>query len=91
LIAAGGEAFYLWAAWHFGGEDPWRLYNLLGADYRPIGAPDRDAIRPKNPRRLKAFMYACSRFSARRAGMVEKVMPVNRAQRRAAKKNARVG
>lgn len=59
---------------------------MLDSTYRPIGAPDRDPLRPRNPARVKAFMYACARFSARKAGMVEKVVPPNRAERRSTKK-----
>jgi hypothetical protein len=75
LIAAGGEAFHLWAAWRFGGEDPWRLYNMLDPDFRPVGASDLPPVRPRHPRRLKAFVYACARASARFDGKVTGIIP----------------
>lgn len=85
----------MWAAWHFGGEDPWRLYNMLDEDYRPVAAPERGPIRPQNPRRVKAFLYACANYSARTAGVsagsVKPAPAKNRAQRRAAKRKARRG
>jgi hypothetical protein len=65
----------LWAAWRFGGEDPWRTYNMLDAEYRPIGSPDLPAIRPRHPRRLKAFLYACARASARFDGKMTGIIP----------------
>lgn len=30
----------LFLAWRYGGEDPYKLYNGLDADYRPLGHPD---------------------------------------------------
>lgn len=51
----------MFAAWRYGGEDPWRLYNLLDAAYRPLANPTRAPVRPKFPMRVRAFMYACAR------------------------------
>lgn len=61
---------------------------MLSADYRPIARPDLDPVLPRNPRRVKAFMYACAQFSARKGGIVEKAgAPApNRQQRRAGKR-----
>lgn len=54
----------LFLAWLHGGEDPWRLYNMLDADYRPLWKPDAAPMRPKTPTRLRAFMYACAQVAA---------------------------
>lgn len=51
-------------AWRYGGEDPWRLYNALDADYRPLEHPERPPMRPRYPTRLRSFMYACAEMAA---------------------------
>lgn len=58
----------LYCAWRYGGEDPWKTYNLLDADYRPLWAPDRPPVRPKFPTRLRSFMYACGQVAAKLDG-----------------------
>jgi hypothetical protein len=39
--------------------DPYRLYNGLGEDYRPLGQPDAAPRPPRFPERVRAFLYAC--------------------------------
>jgi hypothetical protein len=54
----------LFCAWRYGGEDPWKTYNLLDADYRPMWAPDLAPVRPQRPTRVRAFMYSCAKVAA---------------------------
>lgn len=54
----------MWAAWHYGGEDPYRLYHMLDEAYRPIGSPDAAARPPRYPDRLQRFMYGLAKASA---------------------------
>ncbi len=54
----------MWAAWHYGGEDPYRLYNMLDVDYRPVGNPEAAPRPPRYPDRLQRFMYGLVRASA---------------------------
>jgi hypothetical protein len=54
----------LWAAWHYGGADPYRLYNMLDEAYRPIGQPDAEPRPPRFPDRLQRFMYGLAKASA---------------------------
>lgn len=68
---------------------------MLDAEYRPVWDPELPVLRPKRPRTLKAFVYACARFTARQElnvkdvpGGVQMATP-NRAQRRGAKKAAK--
>lgn len=63
----------MWAAWHYGGEDPYRLYNMLGSDYRPLWAPHAAAIPPRYPERLQRFMYGLARASAIMEGKLKDV------------------
>lgn len=66
-------AWRLFCAWRYGGEDPWRLYHGLDAEYRLLRAPDRPPVRPKFPSRVKAFMYACAEVAANMEGVKRKV------------------
>jgi hypothetical protein len=61
----------VWAAWRYGGEDPWRLFNMLDSGYRPLRDPERPAFRPARPSRVRAFMYACGRVALKIEGKVE--------------------
>lgn len=54
----------MWAAWHYGGEDPYCLYNMLDAAYRPVWNPEAPAILPRFPERLQRFMYGLAKASA---------------------------
>jgi hypothetical protein len=50
----------LYLAWLHGGHDPYRLFNRLGDDYRPLEASadgDRPQFRPPNPKRLSHVVY----------------------------------
>ena len=59
---AGGEARALYNAWRYGGHDPYRLYNLLDDNYRPmdVGGEPR---RPLHPSRVRAFIYGCAKVA----------------------------
>jgi hypothetical protein len=48
----------LYLAWRHGGHDPYRLYNMLDEDYRPLGKPDAEPLPPHAPRRLRNVVYA---------------------------------
>lgn len=50
-------------AWRYGGEDPWRMFNRLDSDYRPLNALSRRPTRPQYPTRLRSFMYACGQIA----------------------------
>jgi hypothetical protein len=59
----------LFLAWYHAGRCPYRLYNMLDEQYRPIGEVDEDggpaAPRPPlYPLRLRAFEYACALYAA---------------------------
>ena len=61
MIAAGGEARLLYLAWRYGGHDPYRLYNSLDEQYRPIdGGQLGDPAPPPEPWRVKMFVYGCA-------------------------------
>lgn len=45
------------------GADPYRLYNGLGDDYRPLGQPDAEPRPPQFPERVRAFVYACAMYA----------------------------
>ena len=49
----------MFLAWRYGGEDPYRTYNGLDADYRPLGQPHEEPRAPKYPTRLRMFLYGC--------------------------------
>lgn len=57
----------MFCAWRYGNEDPWKTYNFLGADFRPVWDPKLPPVRPKNPTRLRSFMYACGSVAAKMA------------------------
>lgn len=54
----------MFCAWRYGREDPWRLYNRLGVDYRPLWDPSLPPKLPRHPSRYRAFMYACGKAAA---------------------------
>lgn len=45
--------------WRTTGHDPYRLYNNLDAEYRPIHDPTQPPRPPQFPERVRAFVYAC--------------------------------
>jgi hypothetical protein len=49
----------LFLAWRYGGEDPYRTYNGLDMDYRPLGRPQESPHPPTYPSRLRMFLYGC--------------------------------
>jgi hypothetical protein len=49
----------LFLAWRYGGEDPYRTYNGLDEDYRPLGHPEEAPRPPTYPTRLRHFLYGC--------------------------------
>jgi hypothetical protein len=49
-------------AWRYGREDPYRLYNMLDANYKPWGGGNPRP--PLHPTRLRAFLYACAEVAA---------------------------
>ena len=77
MILTCGEAWALYSAWRYGGTDPWRLYNLLDADFRPLWDPKLAPVRPLTPTRLRAFMYACGRVAAKMDGSTMKATSGN--------------
>jgi hypothetical protein len=52
----------LFLAWRYGREDPYRLYNGLDADYRPLGHPEEEPRPPRYPTRLRHFLYGAGLF-----------------------------
>lgn len=50
--------FLLYLAWRYGGHDPYRLYNRLREDYRPLEDPSAEPCPPPNPARLASVIYA---------------------------------
>lgn len=58
MRAGGTEARAVYLAWKHGGEDPYRLYNMLDAGYRPVEGGDPRP--PLNPARLRYFIYGCA-------------------------------
>lgn len=49
-------------AWRYGSEDPYRLFNMLDAEYRPWAGGDPRP--PARPGRVRAFIYACAQVAA---------------------------
>lgn len=72
---AGGEAWLIFCAWRYGGEDPWRLFNKLDSGYRRLSNVELPALRPHFPDRLRAFMYACGKVAAILDGKVKDTRP----------------
>ena len=64
MILGGGEAWLIFCAWRYGGEDPWRLYNRLDADYRRVWDPSLPVVRPRHPDRVQRWMYAMAKVAA---------------------------
>lgn len=62
----------LFLAWRYGHGEPYRIYNGLDRDYRPLGHPEQPARPPLFPSRLRHFVYGCglyaSELEARLAG-----------------------
>jgi hypothetical protein len=56
----GGAAQSLYLVWRKTGQDPYRLYNMLGDDYRPLDG-EGEPRRPLYPSRVVAFLIACGR------------------------------
>lgn len=50
-------------AWKQSGADPYRLYNGLGDDYRPLGRPEEPPRPPQFPERVRTFIYAAAMWS----------------------------
>jgi len=53
----------LFLAWRYGGEDPYRLYNGLDGNFRPLGYPEADPAPPRYPTRLRHFLYGCGLYA----------------------------
>lgn len=48
----------LYLAWKHGGHDPYRLFNELRDDYRPLRRPEMEPLPPPFPERLRRVLYA---------------------------------
>jgi hypothetical protein len=75
-VLAGRTAFALWTAWHYGGEEPFRLYRMLDENYRPIWNPALEPEFPRHPQRVRHFIYGLGRASAIIEGKMEDKMPL---------------
>lgn len=55
----------LWAIWDVTGHDPYRVFNSLDDEYRPVegGGP---SFPPPYPDRVQSVIYAFARFSQER-------------------------
>lgn len=53
----------LFHAWRVSGADPYRLYNGLDEQYRPLHNPQLAARPPQFPERVRAFVYACGQYA----------------------------
>lgn len=53
----------LFFAWKTAGSDPYRMYNGLGADYRPESDPNAEPRPPQFPERVRCFIYACASYA----------------------------
>lgn len=63
----------LYLAWKHGGHDPYRLFNELDEDFRPLERPDREPMPPPFPDRLRRVVYAfasIAEFEAQQATML---------------------
>jgi hypothetical protein len=54
----------LFLAWRYGGEDPYRTYNGLDGDYRPLGHSEMEPRPPRYPSRLRHFVYGAGLYAA---------------------------
>jgi hypothetical protein len=45
------------------GVDPYRLYNSLDEQYRPLHQPGADPRPPQFPERVRAFTYAVANYA----------------------------
>ena len=59
----------LYLAWLHGGHDPYKLFNRLDDDYRPLEASDteREQFRPPDPKRLSHVVYGFSMLASQEA------------------------
>lgn len=57
----------LYLAWKHSGADPYRLFNALRDDYRPLERPEREPLPPPYPERLRNVIYAFATFAEREA------------------------
>lgn len=48
----------LYLAWKHGGHDPYRLFNRLRDDYRPLEDPAGEPLPPPHPERVANVIYA---------------------------------
>lgn len=55
----------LYLAWKHGGMDPYRLFNSLRDDYRPLERPEAEPLPPPHPERLRNVIYAFAVFTER--------------------------
>lgn len=53
----------MFLAWRYGNEDPYRVYNGLDRQYRPLSQPDQLARPPTYPTRLRHFVYGCGLYA----------------------------
>jgi hypothetical protein len=53
----------LYLAWKHGGHDPYRLYNGLDDDYRPIEDSEKPVMPPPDPRKLRNVIYGFATFA----------------------------
>lgn len=64
----------LYLAWKHAGSCPYRLFNLLRDDYRPLEDPSREPLPPPHPERLRNVLYAfaacAEREEVERVGVV---------------------
>ena len=60
----------LYLAWLHGGHDPYRLFNRLDDDYRPLEASadgDRPQHRPPEPKRVAHVLYGFALLASQEA------------------------
>jgi hypothetical protein len=57
----------LYLAWKHSGLDPYRLFNSLREDYRPLEDPAAEPLPPPHPERLRNVVYAFAAFAEREA------------------------
>jgi hypothetical protein len=67
IIKAGDRAAGLFQVWRYGSGDwlePYRLYNGLNVDLRPLTSVDGEPHRPPYPTRVRAFVFGCAQVAA---------------------------
>ena len=77
----GGEAQLLFLAWRYGGNDPYRTYNGLDEDYRPLGHPEEAPRPPIFPSRVRHFVYGCGLVAIANEGKLAGAKQASRAGR----------